>query len=382
MKQGKVYINGRLIGFHPNPRELADQLIDKRRKSLVDAHVTIAFHDDTNEVYVNTDAGRVLRPLIVVEKGKPKLTPETIKEVEKGHVKWQDLVKKGVIEYLDSEEEENALIALSEEELSSKHTHLELDGNALFSVIESMIPYLEHNMLGKNLHGAKMFKQGVGLNGINYNLRTDTESHLLYYPERNLVKTRIGGMLTVEKRPDSQNFVVAVLPFYGFNLMDAIILNEGAVQRGLARSSYFRTYDAEEQQYPGGQSDKFESPSEDTVGFMGPEAYTHLGADGLVELEEFVSEKDVVIGRTSPPRFLEEMNEFGIVKEKRRESSVMPRKGKPGYVDKVVVMEGLNANKLVKIKVRSEMVPELGDKFSSKHGQKGVIGALIPEEDM
>lgn len=382
MKKGKVYINGRLIGFHPDPKELTGDLIEQRRKAQISSQVSIAYHDDTNEVYVNTDAGRVLRPLIVVEKGKPKLTNELIKEVEKGHLKWHDLVRKGVIEYLDSEEEENALVALNEEEVTSKHSHLELDGNILFSVIESMIPYLEHNLAGKNLHGAKMFKQGLGLNGINYNLRTDTEGHLLYYPEKQLVKTRISESLKTDDRPDSQNFIVAIMPFYGFNLMDAVVLNKGAVQRGLARSAYFRTYETEEQQYPGGQIDKFETPEEETVGYLGEEAYIHLGEDGLVEVESLVSDKEVIVGKTSPPRFLEEMNEFGIVKEKRRESSLSPRKGKPGFADKVIITEGANANKLVKIKIRSEMIPEVGDKFSSKHGQKGVVGALIPEEDM
>lgn len=382
MKKGKVYINGRLIGFHPDPKELTGDLIGQRRKAQISPQVSIAYHDDTNEVYVNTDAGRVLRPLIVVEKGKPKLTNELIKEVEKGHLKWHDLVRKGVIEYLDSEEEENALVALNEEEVTSKHSHLELDGNILFSVIESMIPYLEHNLAGKNLHGAKMFKQGLGLNGINYNLRTDTEGHLLYYPEKQLVKTRISESLKTDDRPDSQNFIVAIMPFYGFNLMDAVVLNKGAVQRGLARSAYFRTYETEEQQYPGGQIDKFETPEEETVGYLGEEAYIHLGEDGLVEVESLVSDKEVIVGKTSPPRFLEEMNEFGIVKEKRRESSLSPRKGKPGFADKVIITEGANANKLVKIKIRSEMIPEVGDKFSSKHGQKGVVGALIPEEDM
>lgn len=382
VKKGKVYINGRLIGFHSNPEELTNALIEKRRKAQIGQQISIAYHDDTNEVYINTDAGRVLRPLIVVERGKPALSSEMLKEVAKGHLKWHDLVKKGVIEYLDAEEEENAFIALNEEELTSKHTHLELDGNILFSVVESMIPYLEHNMSGKNLHGAKVFKQGLGLNGINFNLRTDTEGHLLYYPEKTLVKTRISELLKVDERPDSQNFVVAVMPFYGFNLMDAVVLNKGAVQRGLARSAYYRTYESEEQPYPGGQVDKFEIPSEETVGYLGEEAYVHLGEDGLVELEALVTDKEVIVGKTSPPRFLEEMNEFGIVKEKRRESSTQPRKGKPGFVDKVVMTEGSNANKLVKVKVRTEMVPEVGDKFSSKHGQKGVIGALIPEEDM
>ncbi len=172
------------------------------------------------------------------------------------------------------------------------------------------------------------------------------------------------------------------MPFYGFNELDAVVLNRAAVERGLGRSAYFRSYEAEEMRYPGGQIDKFEIPNEETVGYMGDEAYKKLGEDGLAELEKRVGEKDIIIGRTSPPRFLEEISEFGVVQEKRRESSVNIRKGKPGHVDKIIITEGESGNKLTKIKIRSDMTPELGDKFSSKHGQKGVVGLIVDEEDM
>src|SRR3989338_399561 len=380
--KSRVYINGRLIGFHPSGEKLVHDLVQRRRQGKIVPSVNIAFHEDTNEIYINTDSGRVQRPLIVVENGKPKLTEEILKQVREGKLAWQDLVDAGVIEYLDAEEEENALIATGEEELSKEHTHIEVAAIGILSVITSMIPYLQHNMAGKALHGAKMFKQAQGLSGINYNLRTDTEGYLLYYPQKTLVKTKTMDVLELHKRPTNQNFVVAIMPYYGYNILDAVVLNKGAIDRGLARSAYFRTYEAAENRYPGGQIDKFEVPVEETVGFMGPEVYKHLSEDGLPRVESFVQEKEAIMGRTSPPRFLEEISEFGVVKEKRRESSLTIRKNKHGFVDKVIVTEGESGNKLVKVKIRSEMVPALGDKFSSRHGQKGVIGAIIPEEDM
>ncbi len=382
LKRGKIYINGRLVGFHNNPIELCDSLIDKRRKAQITHTIGIAYHEDTNELYINTDSGRVVRPLIVVERGKLKLTEDHVKQVEKGDLKWHELVEKGIIEYLDAEEEENALIALKEEEITNKHTHMELEPFTNLSVITSMIPYIEHDMAGKALHGAKMFKQGIGIQAINYNLRMDTEMHLLYYPQINLVKTRTAELLHMDARPDSQNFVVAILPYYGFTIQDAIVLNKGAVERGLGRSSYFRGYESEEQHYPGGQTDKLQIPKEDAIGFMGEEAYKNLDEEGIIDLESFVDEKSVIIGKTSPPRFLEEINEFGVAEEKRTDSSTISRKGKVGYVDKILITEGPNATKLLKVKVRTRMVPEVGDKFSSKHGQKGIVGAIIPEEDM
>ncbi|MCD6434410.1 MAG: DNA-directed RNA polymerase subunit B [Candidatus Diapherotrites archaeon] len=382
MKKAKVYINGRLIGFHEQPLKLVKELINLRRQNKIDPTINIAYKEDTNEVYINTDAGRVQRPLIVVENGKSKLTPEILEKVEKGELSFSDLVKKGIIEFLDAEEEENALIAMSEDELTPKHTHLEIHPASILSAITSMVPYLQHNLAGKALHGAKIFKQAQGLACSNFALRDDTEGYLLYYPQKNLVKTKTMDLIRLDERPQIQNFVVAILPYYGFNVLDALVLNKGAIERGLARSAYFRTYEAVELKYPGGQRDKFEIPDEETIGYLGEEAYKNLSEDGLVNVESYVQGKDVIIGRTSPPRFLEEISEFGVIREKRRESSVRTRKNMDGYVDKVMLTTNEDGNVVAKVKIRKEMIPEIGDKFSSRHGQKGVVAAIIPEEDM
>ncbi|MEM4257482.1 MAG: DNA-directed RNA polymerase subunit B, partial [Candidatus Diapherotrites archaeon] len=303
-------------------------------------------------------------------------------KLKQGLLTWQNLVEMGFIEYLDAEEEENAFIAAKESELTKEHTHLEIDGAAILSIITSMIPYVEHNMAGKSLHGAKMFKQAQGFGASNIALRTDTEGFMLYYNQKSLVKTKTMDMIGLNKRPIVQNLVVAIMPYYGYNILDAVVLNKGSVDRGMGRSSYFRTYEATENRYPGGQIDKFEIPSMDTVGYLGEKAYSKLNEDGLAYLEAYITENDAIVGKTSPPRFLEEINEFGVVQEKRREASVTIRKGKEGYVDKVFVTEAESGNRLAKIKIRSERIPSLGDKFSSEHGQKGVVGLIVPEEDM
>lgn len=381
-QEGKVFVNGKLVGFHKDIHKLTKDLIAKRRGGKIDAQINIALHEDTRELYVNTDSGRVQRPVIVVEGGKSRVTKEVVKQVKDGKLTWNDLVHQGFVEYLDAEEEENAHIALREEEITPKTTHMEINPMGIFSIISTMIPFLEHNLAGKTLHGAKVFKQALGLPSVNYNLRTDTESYLLYYPQRELVRTKTLDMMGTDQRPMVQNFVVAIMPYMGFNVLDAVVLNKGAVDRGLGRAAYFRNYESEETRYPGGQVDKFEIPAEETVGHMGEEPYKRLGSDGLAELETYVSDKDVVIGKTSPPRFLEEITEFGVIQEKRREASLYPRKGKGGMVDRVVVTEGGSGARIAKVKVRSCMIPEPGDKYASKHGQKGVIGAIVPEEDM
>ena len=381
-EKAKIYINGRLIGFHDKPIQLTKDIIGSRRANRIDSQVNVAFDEKTNEVYINTDSGRVQRPVIVVENGKSKVTEEIIKKLEKQELNWNDLLDKGIIEYLDPEEEENTYVAISEEDITPEHTHLEINPIGIESVITSMIPYLEHNMAGKALHGAKMFKQAAGISYVNPRYRMDTEGYLLYYPQKTLVKSRTMDLLKMDVRPQSQNFVVAIMPYYGFNSFDAVVLNKGAVQRGLGRMAYYRTYEGVQKRYPGGQRDKFEVPTEETVGFLGAEYYKALGEDGLAEVESKVDGKTVVIGKTSPPRFLEEVSEFGVVKEKRREASKTVRKQKAGHVDQVIITEDLDGSILAKLKVRSDMIPEVGDKFSSRHGQKGVVGAVVPEEDM
>lgn len=378
----KVYINGRLIGFHDDAEKLVKIATEARRQGALPKETNVAHHKDTNEIYINTDAGRLQRPVIVVKNGKSTYTKELSERVSKGELNFQNLVEQGVIEYLDSEEEEGALVAQTEEEITEKHTHLEINGAAILSVISSMIPYVEHDMAGKALHGDKMFKQSIGLGAINYKKRHDTEGYLLYYPEKNIVKTRTMDLLELDKRPQVQNFVVALMPYQGYNTMDAVVLNQGAVDRGLARACYFRGYEANEQRYPGGQRDKFELPTEEKVGFIEEEKYTQLGDDGLIGLEMEVKEGDAIIGRTSPPKFLEEMNDFGLEQEKRKDASVFVRKRKHGFVDTIMITEGPDGSRLVKVKVRTTLKPAVGDKLASRHGQKGVVSHIVPEEDM
>jgi len=171
----KKYINGRLIGFHENAEELTRIAINARRDGALPKETNVAHHKDTNEVYINTDAGRLQRPLIVIKNGKSAYTKELQEKVEAGELTFSKIVEMGVIEYLDSEEEENTLVAQKEEEITKDHTHLEINGAAILSVISSMVPYVEHDMAGKALHGDKMFKQAIGFGATNYKLRNDTE---------------------------------------------------------------------------------------------------------------------------------------------------------------------------------------------------------------
>ncbi len=381
-KGAHVYLDGKLIGSHSKPEGLVKRLRKLRRDGKIYFTASIGYREENNEIHIYACRGRVLRPLIIVENGKPSLTKSQLEKVVRGELGVRDLIKNRVIEYLDAEEEEDTYVAPSVNELGKEHTHVEVSQGLIFGVAAGFAPYPEHNSSPRVTMAASMAKQSLGVYSSNFYSRFDSRANFLHYPQIPLVKTGITDALSFEKRPAGQNFVVAVMSYEGYNMEDALILNKSSIERGLGRSTFYRTYTTEERGYPSGQQDIFQIPDKNVEGAQSEDAYAKLGEEGLIFPETYVEADDVLIGKTSPPRFLEEIGPYGIVEEKRRENSTTVRHMEDGIVDGVVLTESAEKNRLAKVKIRSLRIPELGDKFASRHGQKGVVGLLVNQEDM
>jgi DNA-directed RNA polymerase beta subunit len=275
------------------------------KKGEIDQEVNIAYYENTHEVQVNCDAGRVRRPVIVVENGKSRLSNEHLQMIEDNEWGFTELIRNGIVEFLDAEEEENTLIAMYPEEIGPNTTHVEIVPSTILGISAALIPFPERNQSPRNVYMAGMAKQSVGVPASNFRYRADTRSHFFHYPQIPLVKTRAMDSIGYEERPAGQNFIVAILSFEGYNIEDALIINKASVERGLGRSTFCRVYESEERKYPGGQEDRFEIPDRSVRGYRASESYRNLGEDGIIETEVEVQGGDVLIGRTSPQRFLE-----------------------------------------------------------------------------
>lgn len=385
----RVFVEGRFVGFVRDGASLASSFRKLRRDGQIHPHAGIAYfaamkEGGVNRIYVSTNSGRVLRPLIICENGKTLLTQEMMKQVESGQRNWRDLVQMGVIELIDANEEENSLIAIDSRHVSEKATHLEMYPSSILGIAASIIPYPEHNQSPRNTYESAMAKQSLGFPTPTYPFSTYVREHLLVHPQPPLVKTKSTSLLSLDERPTGQNAVVAVLSFEGYNIEDAIIFNKSAIDRGFARSIFYRLYEAEAKQYLGGMKDSFEVPRADANirGYRGEKYYRLLESDGVVMHEAQVTGGDVIIGRSSPPRFMEEYKEFEVKGPYRRDTSIGVRASETGVVDAVFVTENEEGGKMYKVRVRDMRVPEIGDKFASRHGQKGVIGLVVNQEDM
>ncbi|GJD11700.1 DNA-directed RNA polymerase III subunit RPC2 [Galdieria sulphuraria] len=381
----RIFLNGKFLGIHRNASYFANIFRFLRRKGAIGEFVSIFVNEAENVVYLSCDSGRICRPLIIVENGKPKVTQQHIEQLERNQLEFTDLVQQGLVEYLDVNEENNALIALSEENIEPcSTTHLEISPLAILGVCAGVIPYPHHNQSPRNTYQCAMGKQAIGFIGYNQHLRTDTLLYLLTYAQKPLVNTKTISFIKYDELPGGQNAIVAVMSYSGYDIEDALILNRSSLDRGYGRCCVVRKHAFGLRRYPNGTCDRVCRPPS----FSESSERTHmkfacLEEDGLPKVGGRLSPGQAYVYKETPMDTMTTMTSQQSIQQVGYRPQPFFYKGPDdAVIDRVVVTSNASTHALIKVMIRETRTPEVGDKFSSRHGQKGVCGLIVPQEDM
>lgn len=336
-----VLHNGAPVGLTNDIGTLASVLRTARQTRTISSDACIAVYKSRLDIW--TDSGRVSRPVFVVKNSKLCIQNDQVSDLKAGRLRWDDLFSLGVIENLSVYEEESALIALRPEDLTSEHSHCELDPALILGTLASTIPYPDHNQSPRNVYQAAMGKQAMGVYASNYAKRFDTNGHVMHYPQKPLVTTRVAKALCGDKLPAGTQAIVAIMCFGGYNQEDSLLFNRYAIDRGFGRSTTFRTYsksNASTRQAPGSEFKKQETYGDVTK---------TLDQDGLITPNKRIKKGDAIFCNVTPGK-----KHPHIVKNKKSD----------GVVDATILFQNANGGQTAKTRIREQRIPQIGDKFS------------------
>jgi DNA-directed RNA polymerase II subunit RPB2 len=388
----KVFVNGNPIGVTGEPVLLTNQLRALRRCGDISHEVSICWNIQERMITIVTDTGRPCRPYFVVKNNRILYTRHHYLRLgSKGvaSMTWQDLLNEGVVEYLDTAELERSMVAMPnhlETNIDNpngkyiRYTHAEIHSATILGTCASIIPFPDHNQSPRNTYQSAMGKQAMGVYATNFRKRLDTMAHILYYPQKPLVSTK--PMEIMNLLPAGQNGTVAIASHTGFNQEDAKIGKRTSFDFGWGRSVYFRSFRAEEKKQGSTYAEQFGKPEEGTCIQMKHGNYGKIENDGIVPTGTWVSSDNVLIGKWSPiPTDATGLNVRGSQRITRKDDSTTLRGPESGVVDSVIMTTNQDSMRFTKVRTRSTRIPQKGDKFSSRHGQKGILGNTIHHED-
>ena len=419
----KFFVNGRWIGVVEDPIEIVNSIKLYRRNGILHPHISVCFNYEQNVIYMYSDGGRLTRPIYYIENRTPSFYRKDIIKLLESPLdfSWNDLVSgfkkreinivkeheqqplydisnlenideirkmfeehRSILDYVDVSEEETSLIAMNSKQLTNTenmnylyYTHLEIDPSLMLGVMGNSIIYPEHNPSTRNTYSCGQSKQAVSLYHSNYQMRIDKMGVVLNYGQVPLIKSKYLEYINNEEQPYGINAIVAIMCHTGYNVEDAILINQGSVDRGIFRTSYYSMYESKEEveQVDGNTvTNAFTNFENKEVLRIKPGYdYSQLDKDGIIKENTPLDDKIVLIGKvtsnTAEPNIFVDNSSF-------------PKKGQLGYVDKSFITEGEEGKRLAKIRIREERIPAIGDKMASRAGQKGTLGLIIPESDM
>lgn len=375
-----VFVNGTPIALTRHPKRFLNDFRRLRRQGRISEFNSIFINHHYHAVSIACDEGRICRPLIVVEKGKSKVTKMALRSLRAGTIDFDGFLSRGMVEYLDVNEENDSNIAMYESDINAATTHLEIEPFTILGAVAGLIPYPHHNQSPRNTYQCAMGKQAMGAVANNQFLRIDSIMYLMVYPQKPMVKTKAIELVKYDKLPAGQNAMVAVMSYSGYDIEDALVLNKGSVDRGFGRCQVYRKWATTLRKYPNGTEDRVGNRIEENGAPIRKHAL--LDEHGLAMVGEKISNNEVYIMKQVPLNASSTAigSDYGTAEY--RDTPMTYRLEDPSYVDKLMITVNEADSRVIKLQTRQTRRPEVGDKFSSRHGQKGVVGIVAEQVDM